>query len=189
MKEKSLANWWRFEAKYYCKDILHGVRNLIKWFPVIWKDRDWDSYFIYEIMAAKLANQAKYIGDKDRHTMAKRDSERMWLVTRLIRLQQDDFYETEYMDYCESAHYWSDQKYATQMESPVSQSEDKLEEYFKKYPLQYKKAISGEINRYDRPVHEKDKRLIAMEIAHENQNRCHQLIFKIMKNHIEGWWD
>ena len=33
------------------------------------------------------------------------------------------------------------------------------------------------------------KKLISMEIAHENQERCHKLLFNIISNHIERWWD
>jgi hypothetical protein len=28
-----------------------------------------------------------------------------------------------------------------------------------------------------------------MEIAHENQKRCQKLLFNIMHDHIERWWD
>ncbi len=49
--------------------------------------------------------------------------------------------------------------------------------------------MSGEVSRFRRPIEEKDKQLIAMEIAHENQYRCRKLLFKIMERYIEGWWD
>ena len=53
--------WWRFEARYFHKNFIKGVKNLWKWFPTIWKDRDWDSYHIYEILRVKIENQAKYM--------------------------------------------------------------------------------------------------------------------------------
>ncbi len=49
--------------------------------------------------------------------------------------------------------------------------------------------MSGEINRFMKEVDETDKQRIAMEIAHENQERCRKLIFKIMESEIERWWD
>jgi hypothetical protein len=33
------------------------------------------------------------------------------------------------------------------------------------------------------------KRIIAMNIAHINQDRARKLLFKIMEENIEGWWD
>jgi hypothetical protein len=32
------------------------------------------------------------------------------------------------------------------------------------------------------------KRLIAMNIAHVNQERVHKLLFKILEENIRGWW-
>jgi hypothetical protein len=65
---------------------------------------------------------------------------------------------------------------------------ENFDEYFKKYPRQYKRVLSGEVNRFKREG-EKDKKLIAMEIAHENQERAKKLLFRLMENNIERWWD
>ena len=72
--------WWvKDDLRYYHKDFYNGVKNLIKWFPTIWKDRDWDSDFIYEILKNKIENQSHYINKHNRHTRAKRDAEIMLL--------------------------------------------------------------------------------------------------------------
>lgn len=182
--------WWKFEGRYYHKDFIEGVKNLWKWFPVIWKDRDWDTFFIYEIIRIKLNNQANYIGYHDRHTRAKRDSELMKLSARLIERCQNEFYDLEYMDYHDTKYDFV----PTDETEQWYKMEDKLvsenfDDYFKKYPIQYKKVLSGEVNRFIGEPGEKDKKIIAMEIAHENQDRCRKLLFKIMERHIEGWWD
>ena len=78
------------------------VKNLLRWFPIIWKDEDWDDHYIFEILKFKLKNQAKYIGDKDRHTLAKRDAEIMMLCVSLIDKVQEEYYNTEHLDYEES---------------------------------------------------------------------------------------
>jgi hypothetical protein len=63
-------------------------------------------------------------------------------------------------------------------------------EFASGYPRQYKRVLSGEVNRFKRDIEDtSDKKLIAMEIAHENHERCRKLIFKIMEREIEGWWD
>jgi hypothetical protein len=33
------------------------------------------------------------------------------------------------------------------------------------------------------------KKEIAMKMSHKNQDRCRNLIFKIMNDHIQRWWD
>ena len=56
--------------------------------------------------------------------------------------------------------------------------EDNLDEYFAKYPKQYKKYAD-----------EDERWVIAFKIAQHNQDRSRKLLFKIMERHIEGWWD
>ena len=33
------------------------------------------------------------------------------------------------------------------------------------------------------------KRIVAMNIAHINQDRVQKLLFKILEENIRGWWD
>ena len=182
--------WWKFDGRYYHKDFIEGVKNLWKWFPTIWRDRDWDHGFIYEVIKVKLKHQADYIGSHDRHTRAKRDAELMLLCTRLIQRCQDEHYDMEYMDYNESNYNWVDVDDKPDLKKlEIEQLSENFDEYFKKYPLQYKRVMSGEVSRFSRPIEEKTKEVIAMEIAHENQDRCRKLLFKIMERRIEGWWD
>ena len=187
--------FYRDNIKYFHKDFANGVSNLWKWFPVIWKDRNWDHSFIYEILKFKLTAQADYIGTHYRHTRAGRDAEIMMLVTKLIQRCQDDFYDSEYMDYHESKFEFLDvtedddlpEKYRGKKRLEIEVVSERFDEYFKKYPRQYKRVVSGEVNRLNGIP--KNKKRIAMEIAHENQVRCRQLAFKIIADRIEGWWD
>lgn len=183
--------WWKFEGSHYHRDFIKGIKNLWRWFPTIWKDRDWDSHYIYEVLRVKIQNQAKYIGGRDIHTEAKRDSERMMLVSRLIKLQQDEFYRMEYMDYEETEHWFEPYKDNPDLfEWRNKTLSERYEDYFNKYPIQYKRVLNGEINRFKRAELDiTNKHVIAMEIAHENQERCRKLIFKILHDHIERWWD
>jgi hypothetical protein len=183
--------WWRFKARYFHKDFIKGVKNLWRWFPTIWKDRDWDQHYIYEILAKKIEFQAKYIGDRDFHTEAKRDAERMRLAAKLIRLEQDEFYHMEYMDYEESKNWFEpieDKPGFSEWKSETVS--ERYDEYFAKYPRQYKKAMSGELNMFKRKeIDTENKHIIAMEIAHHNQARCHSLLFKLIERNIDRWWD
>lgn len=187
---RKISNWWRWNGRYMHKEFARGIKNLWKWFPTIWNQRDWDGHFIYELIRVKLEFQAEYVGNRDIHTDAKRDAERMRLVARLIKLQQDDFYDMEYMDYHDTKYDFvptdKTEKWFTMEDNVIW---EKYDEYFEKYPRQYKRVVSGEVNRYNRDFPDKDKQLISMEIAHENQARCQKLIFSIIHDHIERWWD
>lgn len=185
--------WWLQDVRYYPKEFITGVKNLWKWFPTIWKDRDWDSHFIYEILKVKITNQSKYIGGHNRHTRAKRDAEIMMLVTRLIQHCQDETYAMEYMDYHDSKLLFSllpNKKNGEELYSvDIDSKNERFGEYFAKYPIQHKRVLNGELNIYERDISEKDDKLVAMEIAHENQERCRKLLHRILQDNLEKWWD
>jgi len=176
--------WWKFEGKYYYKDFIRGVKNLWKWLPVVWKDKDWDPSHIYKILQFKLEQQAYGIGSRDRHTRAKRDAELMLLCARLCYIQQEDSYENEYMDYIKKEYEFvptdETKKWYTMEYETV---EDNLDEYFALYPRQYKLSIK------ENPHKSKYREEIAMEIAYKNQKRSRRLLFKILEERIGDWWD
>ena len=172
--------WWKFEGRYYHKDFIYGIKNLWNWFPVIWRDRDWDQVFIYEVLIHKLEKQAKYIGEREWHTRAKRDAEIMLLCARLARIQQKELYVMEYLDYLDRDFEFiptDETKKWFEIESTVTR--DDLIDYLYKYKRQHKL-----IDKTD-----KDNHQIAIEIAYNNQDRSRKLLFKILEQNIERWWD
>ncbi len=175
--------------RQYFREFIQGVRNLIKWFPIIWKDRDWDHYYIYEILKHKLKFQSKYIKEKDRHTRAQQHSRNMKICVSLIQKIQDGYYELEYMNYCIDKTWFEPIKDSYSWEREIL--DENYDFYFKLYPLIYKKVINGEIKYYDiNNVHGSErKERIAMSIAQYNQKRAQDLLFKIMNEQINSWWD
>ena len=187
---KRIALWWRWHGKHLHRDIQHGIKNLWRWFPTIWRDRHWDGHFIFELLAKKLEFQAKHIGDRNWHMNAKRDAEIMRLVVRLIRLNQEETYAMEYMDYYKSniSFKQTDEtgKWFEMLDELVSEN---LDDYFKKYPRQYKRVMARQTNWVGNEIDTTDKKIVAMAIARENQERCHKLLFRIMEQNIRRWWD
>jgi hypothetical protein len=118
----------------------------------------------------------------------------MRICVDLIDKVSDEYYSGEYMDYHETKWKFVDVPdkpgYSTLNMDIISQ---RFNEYFKKYPLVYKKVLTDEklqIFNIDLADNESeiDKR-IAMNMGHYNHNRARKLLFKIMEENIEGWWD
>ena len=183
--------WWAHDGKYYHKYFKQGVKNLWYWFPIIWKDRNWDGHYIFEILQHKLEGQANYIGRKDLHTRAQLDAKRMRLCISLIKKVQEEDYTMEYMDYHKDRVWFTDVE--DRPGSSLYNSEEvweKYDEYFAKYPLVYKRVMKGDgVFTLDGRNESDIKRVIAMNIAHLNHDRARKLLFKIMEENIEGWWD
>jgi hypothetical protein len=104
----------------------------------------------------------------------------MLLCARLARIQQEDLYSHEYFEYLDQDFEFiptdETEKYFT-MEATVTR--DDLINYFYKYRRQHRLLDKTG----------KDNHRIAMEIAVNNQERSRKLLFKIMEENIDGWWD
>ena len=163
------------------------VKNMFRWFPIIWKDEDWDSHFIFEILKFKLENQAKYIGNKDRHTQAKYDAERMMLCVRLIDKIQTEYYAMEYMDYEESKFNFVPIEGKDSFEMKTEHISNNLDSYFNKYPRVYDEVVT-KYDLVEGDSHE-IKHRIAFYIGYTNHIRARKLLFKVMEENIEKWWN
>jgi hypothetical protein len=165
--------------KYRIKQFFRNIHNLIRWFPIIWKDRDWDHHFIFEILKFKLKNQAEYIGKRGNHLSAKRDAEIMMTCVRLIEKIQDEYYASEYFEYYKSYLEFKKLENSELFEITETVTSEALEDYFKKYPLIYR--LVPDLNA--------PKSRIAFQMAKINQERAHKLLFKILEENIQRWWD
>jgi len=165
---------------YKVKQFFKRIYNLYRWFPIIWKDQDWDDHYIFEILKFKLKNQAEYIGYHDRHMSAKRDAEIMMLCVRLMDKVQHEYYGREYQDYYKSdMRFIPSESHPGSYEMEVEILEENFDDYFKKYPLIYRMV----------PNLQAPKEEIAYHIAKINEERAHKLLFKILEQNIRRWWD
>lgn len=182
---KKISLWWNFEGQYYVKDFKKGISNIIKWFPIIWKDRDYDYKYIYDLLEFKLRDQAKGIGRRDRHTRAARDSQKMLLCVNLIAKLKEGDYSIEYADYHKTKFEFLPIKDSEYFELDTTELEENFQDYFDKYPLIYKKVTS--VDKFFFP--NDSKMHIAMNIGHENERRAKRLLYKILEQDLEGFWD
>jgi len=178
-----IFDWWETKVKYYPNDIVQGIENLIRWFPIVWKDRDWDSDFTWKMISQKLENQANYLTLNGKHISSEREAEIIITCVNLIERVKTEYYLTEYQDYQEldikfiPTTLKDGRKGYEYKSETISES---FEEYFKKYPRIHKKVLnSGK---------KMDNWRIAFEMSRENHKRAKKLLFSIMENNIENWW-
>jgi hypothetical protein len=198
MIEKIKEIYWS-KIGYKVRGFFTSVGNLIKWFPVIWKDRDWDDHYIFEVFKFKLEKQAKYIKEKGFHTNSDLDAKRMMLCVKLMEKVQEEFYTMEYMDYEDKDFFFvptgddiEDVLGGYYMETRLKK--ENLNDFFKKYPLVYKKIITDKkyhifkIDNDDLTSYDVKSR-IALNIGRYNHERARKLLFKTLSENIERWWN
>jgi hypothetical protein len=186
-----ITNWWWYNIGWKIRDFYRSINSVIRWFPIIWKDRDWDDSYIFTILQTKLKFQSKYIGERDYHTRAKRDSEVMNLCVNLIEKVKDEYYSMEYIDYFNTKYDFVDSDTPGYKRMEFTEISENADDYFKKYPLIYKRVLKGEgwLPIIDEDTGEVNKKIIAMNMAQINHNRARKLLFNIMGDQIEKWWE
>lgn len=179
-KEKVVDLWE--DSKLYCiykkidhtiYDIRHGIKNLIDWFPVIWQDRDWDHWFLYKIMHKKLERMEYLQRTYGHHVDNIKTADQIKVCKLLLaRLIEDDYLmnATKYHE-----EKWGELELVTE-EIPGTDL----------FSVKTKTGI---------PLTEKEKeieqklRLDKYKHGDKMKEQDLDLLFKIMRKHIQGWWD
>jgi len=146
-------------------------RNLIYWLPYIWYDRDWDYFFIYVILKAKLAKVKRFMQLHSVTVVDKEIKEIDECIRILDVLIEDNVLEEEFGEFYKK--YGHIKLTFRKMENGLSIAEGGYEK------------VQTE-NEY-REAEKEFKRLITKE--EEEKNRLRKRLFNIMADNIEGWWD
>lgn len=164
-------------------NIIQGIKNLLYWFPIIWKDNNFDPHFIYEILKHKLKYQSKSILKNNIHTSAERNSRIINICISLINKVQSEFYLYEHLDYFELTSYTEENPNIISPSLTMYIKDDRLALYFNKYKHIFKKQNIGI------PIAPKHRVYAANKIAEYNHNKAKNLLFKTIKENIDHWWD
>ena len=159
------------ETIYY--NIKNGISNLIRWFPVVWKDRDWDHTYIYDVLHFKLKNTEHCIRNGS-HVKSDKDADRIKICVNLLgRLIKDDYYDNVYKHFDKK---WGELSFG-------SEKDEEREGYCK---LIFKRSNDPNNEREE----ERDKEY--KKLMNKEGYLIHQdldLLFDIMKKNIQKWWD
>ena len=80
------------------KQFFKRIYNVYRWIPVLWKDRDWDYYCIFEILKTKLKFQSEHIRKYGYHESSDHDANRMELCIRLLDRVQNEYYVNQLLE-------------------------------------------------------------------------------------------
>ncbi len=72
---------------------IDNIKRIIRWLPILWNDRDWDSAFLFKIMSFKIKQMHEHFEREKRHECWNRDVRRMKVAQQLLdRFTDNDFY-------------------------------------------------------------------------------------------------
>jgi hypothetical protein len=164
------------------RSFLTGCKNVIRWSPTIFKDRDWDYWHIYNILQKKIEFQRQELINANRHTDINRDNRDMTIALNLIERVKEDYYGIEYLDYFETKFRFEpiegDGELYSMEQDVISENYD---EYIKKYPSSVRKVLKGKPDL--------DKKDLCFYVAKHNEEKAHDLLHRVLKERMIRWWD
>jgi len=173
--------------------VIRKTKNVIRWIPVIWRDENWDGAYLYSILEFKIQNMMllhksnmTFVGSE----FVVRD---MNICIKLLKKLEDNFYENEPMDYYEfeTKSIPSDKKNLNTLSIEIAK--ENFIDYENKYPRSIKVAKEKfKKNRkyYVSDLSDKDIRSTICQYAGmERKEKAKKLLFRILNEKIDQWWD
>jgi hypothetical protein len=150
--------------------------------PTLYKDKDWDDWYIFTILQKKIEFQREEIIYANRHTQVDRDNRDMTIVLNLIERVKEEYYGTEYHDYEESKFRFEPVEGNENLTSlEIDVLSERYDEFLKKYPSSVRKVLK------EKP--DLNKKDLCYYVSKHNEKKSHDLLFRILKERMRWWWD
>lgn len=164
--------------KYYPKDIFTGIKNLWVWFPIIWKDRNYDYRYLIDINIKKMEEMKKwYLTSNNVHVTdetKKYTISKLSTAIKLMKLVYDEHYLLEYQKQLEDLYGKSDIIFVPLKDNnELSEMKVKWEKNYSEEEL--------------RNIQEHEHQLFLKSI--EKHKKAKRILWKFIDHNLDGWWD
>jgi hypothetical protein len=162
---------------YPFRDFYRRVRNVLRWLPTIWKDRDYDYSYITEILIKKLEfTRDFYLSDKAYSAEAEKVAEEIQEAINMLHKTKDswEFYEDPAMELIEKKWGKTTFEFVPLEDNPG----------FNEMKSKTEKVVTPE----DKEQYSEDFRN-AMKTARKEYMKDKKEAYKFIAKHIDGWWD
>lgn len=90
-------------------NLKYGIKNIYVWFPVIWKDRQFDHGYLYTVLGKKLELMETFFLSDDTNVVNAKKYGKQIKIARILcnRLETEDY---------SNPNKWADWKYSIQQE-------------------------------------------------------------------------
>lgn len=162
------VSFWLSSIPIEIRRIIKGIKNIIRWAPIIYKDRDWDYTYFYDILEFKLKSIADSIEKNQHHEGYEIHVANIREAIRLIEVLRSEKYYDEVWEYY------------------PNEFEENLDAHFAKYPKEYKEVLKGWKPKEGEVF---GKLTISYRISQMLHERDKAKLFDILRKDIECWWD
>jgi len=142
------------------KRIYHKIRSIFHWLPIIWGDEQWDSRYLFELIAFKLKLMEDHF-NSDRAIVA--DAKKIAKEIHTCRLLCERLYLQEYDDMLGLVHHSID-----------------FDDFVERLNRGQKTITCNLIGWTGNRWVQYEEYMIVQDLEY---------LFKIMKKHVRCWWD
>ena len=155
------------KEKYY--NLKQGIKNLIRWIPVVWRDRDYDQSFVFYILYHKFKHMEDYFrGDNCWGADAEKYADEIKVAKNLCKRLYEE-------DYLENALFWHDKKFESINLADLFEPSSEYEGY---------SIYVGDRNE----ARDKSFKGCCKHSDYmEKQDKDY--LFSYLYKHLDGWWD
>ena len=173
IKEKLEDIWW--EIDYHYKKIIrnpyynvkYGLKNIIKWFPVIWNDRNWDHAYILILLNKKFELMQKTFEKHSNSINADKSIQQLMICKNLCKRLVENNYDEHYFAILDRM-YGEIENHATPTDNPNI------------FKCDLRREKETEISRR-----------LTLKFM-KNHDKIHRdefdLLMNLMKKHFFKWW-
>jgi hypothetical protein len=150
--------------------LITGIKNLIKWFPIIWNDKQWDYYYFYKILYHKLKLMEEFWkSDEPVSAKTEKTAKQIMIAKNLAKRLMEN-------NYLDNALMWHKQKYPDYLDKALSivpyKDNPKIYMYVDKNPVDAQESFRR-CGKHADYMEKQDK----------------DMLFNLLKKYIERWWD
>lgn len=156
------------------RTVKYGIKNLIVWFPVIWKDRDWDQQFLYVILHFKLKRMENLHRKYGHLVNSEKYANQIKLAVSLLdRIIKDDYLENVMIPHEKK---WGESDFVF---TPLKDNKN-----LSSLTIKVEKA-----NTPEEKAKEHKERMTLYEHSDNLKKQDLDMLFKHIRKNVEGWWD
>lgn len=174
---------------HFFRRIKERVSVIYHWLPIIVKDHDWDHAFIYYALQHKLKRTADHLERKKQYENWEEDVKYIRICVKLIDLLTDGIYECEYQNYFDREIKFINVPNGKGYTMDAIIKWEKFDEYINQNKLTYRKVLKHIEENRARYVNPDKKQWQCHLISHFKHEKSKKLLFNIISNKIERWWE
>lgn len=157
-----------------------SIMSLIKWFRVIWNDRNWDQQYTYDILIHKLKLQRDYFKNKLKRSQSGKYKNEVFLMDEIyIRNIKEIEFTIRLIDRISNGDYYTKQ-YNKMSETDNFVFEDFEDKKYKSLKIENTKYTEEERNKIMKDYIEYEKFAF---------KRDEKILGKMLVEKMSGWWD